>query len=220
MDKKEEIVACIETILYYHGKLQYINKHLTRLKKTVFQMTRKKIDVKEIEQDLEDLLDTLPFGNFVIKLVYDFKKHRYTLTTRAHQYQSAKINVGISRLVRHTHPENWIKSTNRKFYKEVENEATKHGLNDMIIMNEHGRVCESSIANVFILKDDIYYTPPLSEGCIDGVFRAVFMQKARIKKFKVIEKPLTIEDLKTADQVFLCNAVKKMYPVQIEYCTA
>jgi len=216
MSNKEEITACIETILYYHGKLQYINKHMLRLKKTVFHITRKKIDVKEIEQDIENFLDTLPYGNIVIKLVYDLKKHKYTFTTRNHQYVPLHINVGISQHVRPIHPDNWIKSTNRQLYKEVENEALQKGFHDMIILNDAGRVCESTIANVFILKDNIYYTPPVSEGCVEGVFRTVFIQKAKIKKFKVVEKPLTLEDLKTADQVYLTNAVRKMYPVKVE----
>lgn len=217
MDGHEEIKSCVETMLYYHGKFQYINKHMARLKKTVYQITNKRIDTREIQNHIENHIDTLPYGNIVIKLVYDLKKHKYTLTSRNYQYVPINLKVGISEHIRQTHPENWIKSTNRKLYKTVEAEALQKGFDDMIILNEFGRVCESTIANVFIYKDGIYYTPELSEGCIEGVFRTVFIQKAKIKKFTVIEKPLTIDDVKSADKVYLTNAVRKMYPVQVVF---
>lgn len=215
MANSEEIVACIETILYYHGKFQYFQKHMNRLKKTVLHISGHKINTHEIESKLVHTIDRLPFGNVILKLEYDLINNEYSITTRNFQYFSPNIQVGISSILKPTHPNTWIKSTNRQLYKEVENEAMKKGLHDMIILNEYGRVCESTISNVFILKNGIYYTPPLTEGCVAGVFRSTFIQKAMIKKFEIIEKPLTINDLKSADQVFLTNAVRKMYPVSL-----
>lgn len=217
MANVSEINACIETILYYHGKIQYIKKHLSRLKKSVFQLTGHKIDTNEVEAEIEKLVDSLDHGNIIIKLVYDIHKFKYTLQTRNFHYFSPNLIVGISSSIKNTSPVSWIKSTNRKLYKEVESEYIKKGLNDLIILNEFGRVCESTIANVFILKDGVYYTPPISEGCIDGVYRTVFIQKAMIKKISFKEMPLSIDDLKSADQVFLCNAVRKMYPVTVVF---
>ncbi|HEY5465178.1 MAG TPA: aminotransferase class IV [Hanamia sp.] len=84
--------------------------------------------------------------------------------------------------------------------------AQKNKLDDAIILNTFGRVCESAIANIFIIKDTIY-TPPLSEGCVAGVMRRWMLEKISLKNYIVIEKNLSIDDLLEADEFFLTNSI-------------
>jgi len=71
-------------------------------------------------------------------------------------------------------------------------------VNDCILLNDHNMICDTTIANIFIIKDDIIYTPPLSEGCVAGVIRRFLIEKFQ-SDFKMIEKPLSIEDLQNFD---------------------
>ena len=64
--------------------------------------------------------------------------------------------------------------------------AKEKGWDEVIIINEHGRVCEALTSNIFLKINDIYYTPPLSEGCIDGVNRKAFLSENR----NMIERPV------------------------------
>jgi branched-chain amino acid aminotransferase len=86
--------------------------------------------------------------------------------------------------------------------------AKKNKLNDAIILNAFDRVCESAIANIFIIKDVNIYTPPLSEGCVAGIMRRWILEKFPFKNYNVIEKNFSIDDLLMADEVFLTNSIQ------------
>src|SRR5690606_21319524 len=64
-----------------------------------------------------------------------------------------------------------IKSGNALLYVMAGIWAKEHGYDDVLILNEHGCVCEATGSNVFVVKDEKVFTPPVSEGCVDGVMR-------------------------------------------------
>lgn len=87
--------------------------------------------------------------------------------------------------------------------------AKQNKLNDCIILNNYERICDTTIANIFIIKDDEIYTPPLNEGCVAGVMRK-FIINTFSSQFTILEMPLTIEHLQNADEVFLTNSIKNI----------
>lgn len=101
-----------------------------------------------------------------------------------------------------------LKSNNYLPYTMAGLFAKKNNLNDSIILNAYDRVCESAIANIFLIKDDNIYTPPLSEGCVAGVMRRWMLEKFSLKNYAVMEKNLSIEDVLNADEFFLTNSVQ------------
>ncbi len=100
-----------------------------------------------------------------------------------------------------------LKSNNYLPYVMAGLYAKKNMLNDCIILNSFGRVCDSAIANIFIVKNDKVFTPPLSEGCVAGVMRRWLIEKSDLKKYKIFEKNLSIKDLLNADEFFLTNSI-------------
>ena len=86
--------------------------------------------------------------------------------------------------------------------------------NDAILLNSNGRVCDTTIANLFVIKDQIIYTPSLSEGCVAGIMRKMVMKEMIAANWEVIEKELTIDDLEAADEVFLTNSIYNLRWVQ------
>jgi branched-chain amino acid aminotransferase len=99
-----------------------------------------------------------------------------------------------------------LKSCNALVYAMGARQARANHWNDALICNTGGNVIESTIANVFWIKDGRVYTPPLTQGCVAGVMRRHLMQMIT----GVTEKPLTREALNGADEVFLTNAIKKI----------
>ncbi len=85
--------------------------------------------------------------------------------------------------------------------------AQKNNLDDAVLLNVFGRICETSISNIFIIKDNAIFTPPLSEGCIAGIMRRFMLEKFSSEKYPVWEKELSMEDLLTADELFLTNSL-------------
>ncbi|OQX85020.1 MAG: hypothetical protein B6D55_08050, partial [Candidatus Omnitrophica bacterium 4484_70.2] len=69
-----------------------------------------------------------------------------------------------------------------------------------------------AISNIFILKDGIYFTPPVSAGLLDGIYRRYFIKTNRKK---VVEKSLFFQDLIKADKIFICNSVRGLFSVTL-----
>jgi branched-chain amino acid aminotransferase len=97
------------------------------------------------------------------------------------------------------------KTTNALLYAIAAQQAIANKWNDALLCNTHGHIIESTIANIFWIKDDKVYTPPLAEGCVAGVMRRYVMQK-----IAVTESILTTETLQQADAVFLTNAIRRI----------
>jgi branched-chain amino acid aminotransferase len=106
-----------------------------------------------------------------------------------------------------------LKSANFLPYSMAAIYAKDNRLNDCLVLNSQERICDSTIANVFITRGNKLITPPLSEGCVQGVMRRMIMEcGAQFAKlgFLLEEKPLNAPHLLEADEVFLTNAVNRI----------
>ncbi len=81
-------------------------------------------------------------------------------------------------------------------------------LDEVMILNQHGFLCESISSNVFVVYDKKLYTPSLNEGCIGGVMRQVVMRLAIENGIELIEAQVNPDILNEADEVFITNAAK------------
>jgi len=81
-------------------------------------------------------------------------------------------------------------------------------LDEVMILNQHGFLCESISSNVFVVYDRKLYTPSLNEGCIGGVMRQVVMRLAIENGIELIEAQVNPDILNEADEVFITNAAK------------
>jgi len=101
-----------------------------------------------------------------------------------------------------------LKSANYLPYVMAALWAKENKLNDALILNQHERVCDATIANIFWVKDGKIFTPSLSEGCVAGVMRKKILELSiRNSAFLVQESVLTEDILLHADEVFLTNAI-------------
>ena len=101
-----------------------------------------------------------------------------------------------------------LKSANYLPYVMAAIWAKENKMNDALILNPYGRICDSTIANVFWVKDNKIFTPPLNEGCVAGVMRKKILESAAWNSdYLIQETVLTQEILLQADEVFLTNAV-------------
>jgi branched-chain amino acid aminotransferase len=100
-----------------------------------------------------------------------------------------------------------LKSANYLPYVMAAQYARENKWNDCLVLNQYGRVCDATIANVFWIKDGIIFTPPLSEGCVDGVIRKYLIQTGAETADKIQEKICAVSDLENAAEIFLTNAM-------------
>jgi branched-chain amino acid aminotransferase len=98
-----------------------------------------------------------------------------------------------------------MKTCNALIYALAARQAKANKWNDALVLNTNSHIIESSIANIFWIKDNVVYTPPLSDGCVAGV-----MRQHVIRTIEVTVQHLTVHELLGADEVFLTNAIKKV----------
>jgi branched-subunit amino acid aminotransferase/4-amino-4-deoxychorismate lyase len=100
-----------------------------------------------------------------------------------------------------------LKSGNALTYVLAGIYKTNHQLNDCILLNETGNIAEAISSNVFIVKEKVIFTPPLNEGCVDGIMRNHVIKIAKEFDMTVYETPIPPGFLNEADEVFLSNAI-------------
>ena len=100
-----------------------------------------------------------------------------------------------------------LKSANFLPYAMAAQYAREHKLNDCLVLNHHDRIADATIANLFLVKDNILITPPLSEGAVGGVMRKYLLDQCHSTGYPAIEQPVAPEDIAAADEIFLTNAI-------------
>ena len=99
-------------------------------------------------------------------------------------------------------------------------EALENGYDEAIMLNSIGNIAEGSAENIFIVKDEIISTPPLSAGGLEGITRDSVIQIIEENGGFVIERDLERDDLYTADEIFMTGTAAEVKSVtQIDKVT-
>ncbi|HTR30522.1 MAG TPA: aminotransferase class IV [Puia sp.] len=101
-----------------------------------------------------------------------------------------------------------IKSNNYLLSTQAGLYARELGLDDAVLLNTQGRVAETTIANIWWVRDSQLYTTPLSEGCVAGVMRRWLLEKLPQAGYPVREEPIGPAAMAGADEIFVSNAIQ------------
>jgi len=93
-------------------------------------------------------------------------------------------------------------------------EAIKAGYDEAILLNPDGYVSECTGENIFVIKDGVLLTPPLSSGALDGITRDSVMVIARDMGYEVREENILRSDLYIADEAFLTGTAAEVVPIR------
>lgn len=102
-----------------------------------------------------------------------------------------------------------IKSCNALVYVLSSIYARENNFENAILFNTDDNVIECSNSNIFVVKEDVIYTPALSDGCVSGT-----MRKWVLNNENVIENSLSKKEILNADEIFITNAVSGIIPVK------
>jgi branched-chain amino acid aminotransferase len=93
-------------------------------------------------------------------------------------------------------------------------DAVLAGFDETILLNEAGHVCEGSVANLFIIRNGIVLTPPLSDDVLEGITRSTLIHLLREELGRtVIERSIDRTELYLAEEAFLCGTGVQMAPI-------
>lgn len=107
-----------------------------------------------------------------------------------------------------------IKSLNYITNVQARREARAADADEALMLNSDGRLAEGSTDNLFLVQSGALFTPPSSEGALEGITRRIVMQLARSNGIAVHEQPLPVATLANADEVFLTGTAMELVPVR------
>lgn len=107
-----------------------------------------------------------------------------------------------------------IKSSNRLINVTGSIFAEENGYDNCLLINDDKNVIEALNGNLFMLMGNKLITPPISEGCLNGVMRKQVLALARkIETLEVVEEAISPFDLQKADELFVTNVIKGIQPI-------
>jgi branched-chain amino acid aminotransferase len=217
--------GCFETMQLFEGRLLLASLHFERLLSSL-QLLHFQIPRNFTPSYLENLIIELATRNNVLEgarvrlFVWrsggglynpeedrpEFLIQTLPLNPSMHQIHEPGLVLGVCKDVTKSMDRiSSVKAMNALPYVIAARFAKLQHYDDVLLLNPHGRIADSTICNLFIIKNNVLYTPPLSEGGVGGVMRKFIL--GLDMPFKVEEAALTIADVKSADEVFLSNSL-------------
>jgi len=190
-----------ESMLLEQGKYFLFDRHMKRLSQSADYFSFASVE-EQIRDSLMDLAIRHADGTWKIKV--ELQKDG--------QFEIGSIQISTGRLIRRVALASkaidssnrflFHKTTQRDFYSsEIEQ---RPDCDDIIFFNERGEITESSIANVVVRINDKMCTPSIQAGLLAGTFR-----NALLAEGKIVERTISIDDLRGAKELFLINSVRK-----------
>lgn len=221
--------GCYEVIPVYQKKPFLLMEHLKRL---LANLEKIQIPFSEDTHPLEMILDKLtgmsPFENEYLYLqitrgTYPQREHSFPKkmipTVYAYSFPFTppdfnRISRGIPAI---THPDiRWnrcdIKSISLLGNVLLREKANAANAEETLLIRD-GFLTEGAISNVFIVKSGQIMTPPLSNAILPGITRATVIKLLRNAHIPVEEKPISEENLRHADEIWVTSSTKEITPV-------
>lgn len=208
-----------ETIAVRYGEAKYLKYHFERLSKGA-NLLNLSLETEDFENLIELVLNENQLIDGSLKLMvwrkhtgskgynFDSSESHYMLIPK-YQYQTDEIieSAGFAKNVTFSYSIlSGIKTMNALPYILAANERKHRKLDELIVLNAEGYICECVSSNIFWLKDNVCHTPPLTSGCLDGVMRRVLIERMVKAGLTIQESLSTQEELLSAEAIFTTNS--------------
>ncbi|MFN8274429.1 MAG: aminotransferase class IV [Flavobacteriaceae bacterium] len=107
-----------------------------------------------------------------------------------------------------------LKTTSKMIHVTGSIFAQENGYQNCLLINDEKNVIEALNGNLFMLRDNQLITPPVSEGCLNGIMRKKILQLAqKVNGIEVVEAIISPFDLQNADELFITNVISGIQPI-------
>ena len=227
--------ALFETIKAVHGKLLFWEDHYFRLMASM-RIMRMEIPMNFTMEFLEEQIQNTLTANQLEKASVRVKVLVHRIEGGLYLPESNDINFVISAkaidsdFYLHDN-ENYVVDlfkdyyvspsllstlkTNNKVLNVVGSVyAKENNLNNCLILNTDKKVVEALNGNVFLVKNNIIKTPPISDGCLKGVMRKQIIEILKhIPDYQFEEASISPFELQKADELFITNVIVGIQPI-------
>jgi branched-chain amino acid aminotransferase len=107
-----------------------------------------------------------------------------------------------------------LKTTNKMIHVTGSIYAKENDLDNCILLNDSKNVVEALQGNLFMRMGNTLITPPISEGCLNGIMRKQILSFAKKETIlEVVEQVISPFDLQKADELFVTNVIRGIQPI-------
>jgi branched-chain amino acid aminotransferase len=222
-----------ETLRAENYKIFRWENHWERMKKgaETISLHIKKTG-KKLKEDTEKALKTAGIKNAYVRVnlyraeprsfdpAEEKKSHVLVMAKKYRSYPETFYKKGVKCIVSRNHfknefsPITYIKSLNYLENILSRLEAGQNGCDETILLNTSGYIAESSVSNIFMVKKRMIYTPSVDCGILQGITRKIIFEICEKQGIKYRQGKFTVEDLKTAEEIFLTNTIMGIMPVR------
>ncbi len=204
----------IETLLWKNG-FTFFDEHLARLRNSaeyfgfLYDDEKIRLTFKQYEREY---LSSQQKSKIRVRFLL-FRTGAISLSHRILNAAPRKLIIKLA--LEQTHSGNrflFHKTTHRALYDAYSIRAEEENIVDYIFTNEKNEITEGSYTNIFIKKNDVLLTPPCECGLLPGVYRNNILATYSSSQ----EQILTIEEMRSADAIYLCNSVRGWMKVTFE----
>ncbi|MEO6293412.1 MAG: aminotransferase class IV, partial [Burkholderiaceae bacterium] len=93
-------------------------------------------------------------------------------------------------------------------------EATDEGYDEALLLDPQGFVSEGAGENVFVVRKGVVYTPDSSAGALNGITRNTIFSICQDLGIKLVEKPITRDEIYIADEAFFSGTAAEVTPIR------
>ena len=126
------------------------------------------------------------------------------------------IRIRTSSYVRHpAHPSLSGAKTNGNYINSMMalKEALEHGFDEALMLDIDGFVSEGSGENIFVIKDEVIYTPNLTSA-LPGITRDTIVTLAKSLGYEIVEKKLSCNEIYASDEAFFTGTAAEVTPIR------
>lgn len=107
-----------------------------------------------------------------------------------------------------------LKTTNKIIHVTGSIFAKENGFQNCLLLNDEKNVVEALQGNIFMLMDGKLITPPITDGCLNGILRKKVISLAKsIENIEMVEASISPFDLQKAEELFITNVIKGIQPI-------
>jgi branched-chain amino acid aminotransferase len=222
-----------EGIRFYNGRVFRLEEHLERLWDSArsicleIPMTREEMTEALLETIRQNhlhegyirLLVTRGIGNLGLNPEQCKNPSVIIIVAKIVLYHADFYRKGLSIVTcatRRSNPASLnpaVKSLNYLNNVMARIEANLAGADEALMLNDAGNVAECTADNVFIVKRDQIFTPPITAGALRGITRSIVFEVAAEFGLSVVEADFTRHDVFVADECFLTGTAAEIVPV-------
>lgn len=191
-----------ETIRVEFTTAFYLEEHYRRMRNAAEFFSFSIPSFDDFINYLNTIIEKQTLEEYAIKIFLNKWGDFSYLVREIQPFKSRSVIISLFQIDSYN-PFQYFKTTNRRLY-DLEYENYKHNtFADVIFFNEKGYLAEGITTNIILKIRNIFYTPSINSGILNGIHREIFLNS-----YNLTEDLISMNDLLQSTQMYICNSVK------------